>query len=70
MNNTMLRGRIIQKYGTLKNFVKPMGLTYPTILAKLSGSSDWTSSEILKVCDLLDIKAKHIPDYFFAEEVK
>ena len=70
MNNSMLRGRIIQKYGTLRNFVEPMGLSYPTILAKLSGNSDWTQSEIRKVCDLLDIKAKNIPEYFFANEVK
>lgn len=70
MNNPMLRGRIIQKYGSLKNFVEPMGLSYPTILAKLSGSSGWTQPEIAKLCNLLDIKAKKIPEYFFADEVK
>lgn len=70
MNNPMLRGRIIQKYGSLKNFVEPMGLSYPTILAKLSGSSGWTQAEIAKLCNLLDIKAKKIPEYFFADEVK
>ena len=70
MYNSMLRGRIIQKYGTLRNFVQPMGLSYPTILAKLSGGSEWTQSEIRKICDLLEIKPKDIPDYFFAEVVK
>ena len=52
MNNPMLRGRIIQKYGSLKNFVEPMGLSYPTILAKLSGSSGWTQAEIAKLLDI------------------
>lgn len=67
MQNSMLRGRIIQRYGSLKNFVEPMGLSYPTIIAKLSGSKGFTQAEIRKICELLDIKSKEIPAYFFAD---
>ena len=67
--NQMLRGRIVQKFGSLRNFVEPMGLSYPTILAKISGSSDWTISETEKLCRLLEIKPKDIPDYFFTNGV-
>ncbi len=69
MYNQMLRGRIVQKFGSLKNFVEPLGLSYPTILAKISGSTDWTISETEKICRLLEIEPKEIPDYFFTNEV-
>ena len=70
MYNSLLRGRIIQKYGSVRNFVEPFGLSYPTLLAKISGSSDLTTSEILKLCDLLDIPSEQIPAYFFADMVE
>ena len=69
MYNQMLRGRIIQKYGSLRKFVDPMGLSYPTILAKISGATDWTVPEIQKMCKLLEILPKEIPVYFFTNEV-
>lgn len=69
MYNTMLKGRIVQKYGSLKNFIEPIGLSYPTLLAKLSRSTEWTALEIEKCCKLLDIEPKEIPLYFFIQEV-
>lgn len=69
MYNNMLRGRIVQKFGSLKNFMEPIGLSYPTILAKISWSTEWTASEIEKCCRLLDIEPKDIPQYFFEQEV-
>ena len=67
--NTMLRGRIVQKYGSMKNIAKPMGLSYVTIIHKIKGYRDWTASEIEKLCRLLEIKAEDIPLYFFTDEV-
>lgn len=69
MYNTMLRGRIVQKYGSMKNIAKPMGLSYVTIIHKIKGYRDWTASEIEKLCRLLEIKAEDIPLYFFTDEV-
>lgn len=69
MYNNVLRGRIVQKYGSLKNFVEPVGLSYASILAKISGSTDWTASEVQRICRLLEIQPKEIPDYFFTQEV-
>ena len=70
MSNLMLKGRIIQKYGSLKNFRELIGLSYPTIIGKLNGSTDWTVSEVQKLCRFLEIEPKDIPDYFFGQEVE
>lgn len=70
MSNLMLKGRIVQKYGSLKNFMGPIGLSYPTIIGKLNGSTDWTVPEVQKICRLLEIEPKDIPDYFFSQEVE
>lgn len=68
--NLMLRGRIIQKYGSVKNIAEPLGLSYLTVTYKINGSRDWTVSEIEKLCRLLEIAPKDIPAYFFTNEVE
>lgn len=70
MYNQMLRGRIVQKYGSLRNFVSQIGLSYPTLLGKISGATDWTVPEMQKMCKLLEIVPKEIPAYFFTNEVE
>ena len=70
MHYQMLRGRIVQKFGSLRNFVAPIGLSYPTLLGKIGGSTDWTVPEMQKMCRLLEIAPKEIPSYFFTNEVE
>lgn len=66
MDYRALRGKIIEKFGTIKRFSEAIGLSYPTVLGKLAGATDWTKKEILEASELLEIKTKDIPKYFFA----
>ena len=63
--NQMLRGRIVQKYGSMKNIAEPMGISYITLIHKIKGLREWNASEIEKLVNLLDIDPKEIPLYFF-----
>ena len=65
-----LRGRIVEKFGTIQTFSKAFGITNPTMSAKLNGKSSFTSDEIVKACELLDIDPSEINAYFFAVAVK
>lgn len=70
MDYNELRGKIYEVFGSIKRFSEAMNLSYPTILGKLAGSTEWTKAEMLKACELLKIKVKDIPRYFFASAVK
>lgn len=61
-----LRGKIVERYGSIERFARNFGATPTTVGKKLSGKSDWTQSEIIKAVTLLDIPAENIPTYFFS----
>ena len=63
-NNTLLLARIHSVYGTVKKFVKALGLTVKQFEHKMNYSK-FSIKEINKTCDLLSIEAKDISDYFF-----
>lgn len=60
-----LRGLIREKFKTQGAFAKAMGINPTTLSKKLSGQVDWTRKEIEKACNLLEIPANQIFDYFF-----
>lgn len=62
-----LRGRIIEKFGTIESFAKKARITPTTIGRKLSGASAWKQNEIYVSCKLLEIPNSEIPIYFFSE---
>lgn len=64
-----LRGRIKEKFGSESEFAKKMGLSRSTMSQKLNNVWDFSSSEIIKACDLLDIGYNDIPAYFFTIKV-
>lgn len=64
-----LRARIMEYYGTQENFADAMDMGRITLNTKLNGKSDWTASEIVKACKLLDIPMVDAWLYFFTEEV-
>lgn len=64
-----LRGKIVEVYGTQEAFAEAMGTTKTTINVKLNGKVDWTSSEIVKACKLLNINLANAWEYFFTYEV-
>lgn len=68
-DNLNLRGRIIQKYGSQKEFAKRLDITEQTVTAKLNGRSQFTQDDILLWCNALDIIAEDVGEYFFAEKL-
>ena len=65
-NYAKLLGRIAEKIGTQSAFANRMELSERTISLKLNGKVGWKQSEIAKACEVLDIQAREISDYFFA----
>lgn len=64
-----LRGRIVEKFGSVKRFCEETGICRVTLNNKLSGRTVFTADDITKICDALDIDVAEIGDYFFAEKV-
>lgn len=64
-----LRGRIVEKYGTQKQFSKAMRLSQATLTSKLTGLTYFTQAEILKAKMLLDLEPESISSYFFTPKV-
>lgn len=67
MKYSKLRGRIIEKFGSQKDFAMAMGMNVSTLSLKLNGKSEWTREEIEKACHLLDIPLEEVHFYFFAQ---
>ncbi len=65
-----LRGKIREKYGTEGEFAKALGISKTSLSDKLNNKVSFTSSEINKACELLDISIRFIPIYFFTPNVK
>lgn len=60
-----LRERIRNQYGTQEAFARAAEMSISTLNGKLNGYSEWTISEIEKVCKLLDISMETAHGYFF-----
>lgn len=66
MSYPKLRGRIREKYGRQEDFAAAMSMSPSTLSAKLKGGTEWTRSEIVKACELLDVPLDEAHFYFFA----
>lgn len=62
-----LRGRIIEKYGTLKAFSEAIGISTAGITLRMQGKVQWRLTDIAKACRLLDIPGSEINIYFLPE---
>lgn len=60
-----LRGRIIEKYGSIGNFAIKLEMSRVALSRKINKKSEFTTSEIKSICDLLFIKEEEIGKYFF-----
>lgn len=64
-----LRGRIIEKFGSQTAFVQKFGVSENTFSQKMNNKVRFTTSDIAKISDMLDISQELIGDYFFTEKV-
>lgn len=65
-----LRGRIIEKYGTLKAFAFDMGWSERTLSLKMNCKVYWKQPEITRATRLLDISSEEVTAYFFVHIVQ
>lgn len=64
-----LKGKIVEKFGTIKNFAEKIGTDKGTISNKLNGRIDFTVSEIFIWSNALNIQSEDYRYYFFTPKV-
>lgn len=64
-----LRGRIVEKFGTQKQFGKAMNISEASLTLKLAGTSNFTQGEIYRAMSLLELEGSAIAQYFFTPRV-
>lgn len=65
-NSNLLRAKIAEKGFTQREVARNIGITYQSFSAKINNKSTFRVSEIIKLCELLDIADKE--SYFFATD--
>ena len=65
-----LKGRIIEKYGSQREFAKAMKWSERTLSLKIQGKRPWKQPDIRKAIELLELSDSDIPIYFFKPEVQ
>ena len=68
MSYRMLRGKILELYGTQANFAQAMGMNPATLNGKLNNRRQWGADEITKACELLNIPLSDAHLYFFCSK--
>lgn len=66
-NYSKLRGKIVEKYGSIAAFSTALGISNITLSMKLNNKIRFTSDDIIKIVELLEIPADEIGDYFFTQ---
>ena len=69
-NYSKLKGRIIEIYGSQRNFAHAMGTSERTISLKLNGRIPFSQTEITKAISLLNLNLSQASEYFFVIKVQ
>lgn len=64
-----LRGRIVEKYGTMSRFAEELGTSIVVVSNKMNNKTGFTRSDIEKWANLLDISGNEYDAYFFDHAV-
>lgn len=64
-----LRGRIVEMYGSQREFSKAVNLSEQSITAKLNSRSDFSQDDIIQWSNVLQIGLDDIGPYFFNQEL-
>lgn len=64
-----LKGRIVEKYGSQAEFAKAFGISENSLSLKMNNKSRFTSDDIIKIADMLDIPQIDVGSYFFTQKV-
>lgn len=69
LTHSKLRGRIVEKYGTYKNFAKAIGTSEQTVNAKLSGKSGFSEGNIVAWSNALEIREEEVGAFYFTQKL-
>lgn len=69
-NYSKLKGLIRERNLTQEDVASAISLNKSTFNQKLKGKSEFRQSEILAICNFLEISLENISTYFFAIEVR
>lgn len=61
-----LRGRIIEKFGTIGKFADEVGISPTMMSKKLQGKAGISQADIILWSELLDIDSADYGDFYFA----
>lgn len=61
-----LRGRIVEKYGSIQEFSKNLDISTVSISKKLNGKTGFSQPDMNEWAGLLDIKLEEYGEYFFS----
>ena len=64
-----LKGRIVEKYGSQSKFVKEYGISENSFSMKMNNKTRFSSDDIVKMSEMLDIPKEKVGEYFFTEKV-
>lgn len=64
-----LRGRIIEKFGTIRAFAEAVDTSLVSVSHKLNGRTDISRADIIKWSEILDISPAEYGAYFFTPKV-
>lgn len=64
-----LKRRITEKFDSQKEFAKVFGISQNSLSKKLTNKTQFSSGDIEKMCNLLDLREYEIGDYFFKKRV-
>lgn len=67
-NYAKLRGRIIEMYGSQREFAKEVGMKNETLSRKMTGKVYFRQDEIYKIASLLGIGTEQLDNYFFCKQ--
>lgn len=61
-----LRGRIVEKYGTMDAFGKKLNISKVQMSKKMNGKAGFSQSDIIQWSELLDIDLCDVGSFFYA----
>lgn len=64
-----LKGRIVEKFDSVSNFAKHLGVAVQTVSAKLNNDLSITKKDIIEWSEKLEIPVDEIGVYFFVLKV-
>lgn len=65
-----LLGKIVEKFGTRRNFALAIGLSERSLSLKLNNKVSWKDIEIMKSIELLEIDKENISLFFLKPKVQ